>query len=111
MGRTDDGGYAQYTVVSRSQIIPILTGLPWEVVGAFPEMRYIPSGVRLTGYGGDAADLPQPVLQRYLDAQAAGAFSIPLHHVDDGLEEVVQAHRDMEDNRGAGKLVVRVRHD
>ena len=208
MGRVFDGGYAQYTVVPASQVIPIRTDLPWEVVGALPEMLqtaygsltvgldlqrgqsllirggtssvglaaaalaremgatvlattrrrerlaslaergidhpildggeiapqvrtlfpqgvdatlelvgtptlkdslratrvhgtvcstgmvsnqwivpdfypigYIPSGVRLTGYGGDAGDLPQAVLQRYLDAVAAGRFSVPIHQI------------------------------
>ena len=38
MGRIFDGGYAQYTVVPGSQVIPIRTNLPWEVVGALPEM-------------------------------------------------------------------------
>jgi len=36
MGRTYDGGYAEYTVVPASQIIPIATDLPWEVVGGSP---------------------------------------------------------------------------
>src|SRR2546422_3398379 len=38
MGRVFDGGYAQYTVAPASQVIPIRTDLPWEVVGALPEM-------------------------------------------------------------------------
>ena len=38
MGRTFDGGYAEYTSVPASQVIPIETDLPWETVGALPEM-------------------------------------------------------------------------
>lgn len=38
MGRIFDGGYAQYTLVPASQIIPIDTDLDWEIVGALPEM-------------------------------------------------------------------------
>ena len=38
MGRTYDGGYAEYTSVPLSQVIPVDTGLPWEVLGALPEM-------------------------------------------------------------------------
>ncbi len=38
MGRVFDGGYAQYTVAPASQVIPVRTDLPWEVVGALPEM-------------------------------------------------------------------------
>src|SRR5262245_19486906 len=38
MGRTYDGGYAEYTSVPLSQVIPVDTELPWEVLGALPEM-------------------------------------------------------------------------
>ena len=237
MGRTFDGGYAEYTSVPLAQVIPITTDLPWEVVGALPEMLqtaygalttgldlrpaqwllirggttavglaaaalakdmgatvlattrrpervaflaehavdhpvvdtgqiapavravrpdgvdaalelvgtptlpdtlravrihgtvcfaglvsnqwivqdfypigYIPNGVRLTAYGGDASDLPAAVLQRFLDAIAAGRLSVPIHKVYDGLEQVRQAHADMEANAATGKLVVRVPH-
>src|SRR3954469_11643846 len=33
MGRTFDGGYAQYTVVPRDQVIPFGSELPWEAIG------------------------------------------------------------------------------
>lgn len=38
MGRSYDGAYAQYVTVPAAQVIPFETGLPWEVVGALPEM-------------------------------------------------------------------------
>src|SRR6202000_494782 len=38
MGRTYDGGYAEYTSVPLAQVIPVDTSLPWEVLGALPEM-------------------------------------------------------------------------
>jgi len=236
MGRAYDGGYAEYAVVPASQVIPVETDLPWEVVGAVPEMLqtaygslttgldlqagqtllirggtssvglaaaalakqtsatvlsttrqpgrlallagrgvdhplldggqiapavraivpagvdaalelvgaptlpdtlaatrvhgtvcyagilsnqwilpdfypigYLPNGVRLAAYGGDSSDLPQPVLQRFLDDLAAGRLDIAIDHVYD-LDEIQQAHADMEHNRAAGKLVVRVHH-
>jgi NADPH:quinone reductase-like Zn-dependent oxidoreductase len=235
MGRTYDGGYAEYTSVPLAQVIPISTGLPWEVVGALPEMLqtaygsltvgldlqpgqsllirggtssvglaaaalavqigatvlsttrrpervealrhhgvhhalldtgevaeavralfpdgvdaalelvgtptlpdtlrstrvhgtvcftgmvsnewtikdfypigYLPAGVRLTAYGGDASDLPRVVLQRVLDDVAARRLEFPVHRVYDGLGQVIQAHADMERNAAVGKLVVRV---
>jgi NADPH:quinone reductase len=37
MGRTFDGGYAEYTVVPRAQVIPFHSQLPWETLGAIPE--------------------------------------------------------------------------
>jgi NADPH:quinone reductase len=237
MGRTYDGGYAEYTSVPLAQVIPVDTDLPWEVLGALPEMvqtaygsltigldlkpgqsilirggtssvglaaaalaqwrgatvlattrqadrlarltdhgvahplldsgeiaplvrelypdgvdtaldlvgtptlpdtlravrvhgtacfggslsnqwtvrdfapnEYLPRGVRLAGYFGDAADLPQEDLQEILDATASGRLSFPVDRVYDGLEQVQQAHDDMEHNRATGKLVVHVRH-
>jgi len=80
----------------------------WIVPDFYP-IGYIPSGVRLTGYGGDAGDLPQAVLQRYLDAVAAGRFSVPIHEIYE-LEQIQEAHATMEQNEAVGKLVVRVRH-
>ena len=38
MGRDFDGGYAEYTVVSASNVQKIDSQLPWEVLGAMPEM-------------------------------------------------------------------------
>ncbi len=37
MGRKYDGGYAEYTLVPRSQVIPVETTLPWEQFAAIPE--------------------------------------------------------------------------
>jgi NADPH:quinone reductase-like Zn-dependent oxidoreductase len=76
----------------------------WTVADFYP-IEYIPSGVRLTAYGGDAADLPADVLQAYLDAVAAGRLTVPIHRTY-ALEEIAQAHADMEDGRATGKLVV-----
>jgi NADPH:quinone reductase-like Zn-dependent oxidoreductase len=45
-----------------------------------------------------------------LDAVADGSLPVTVHRVYDGLGEVQQAHKDMENNVATGKLVVRVRH-
>src|SRR3954452_80609 len=38
MGRTFDGGYADYTCVPASQVIPFASDLAWSILGAVPEM-------------------------------------------------------------------------
>ncbi|NAZ75526.1 zinc-binding dehydrogenase, partial [Kineococcus sp. T13] len=65
----------------------------------------LPTGVRLTSYSGDAADLPAAVLQEFLDAVAAGELRVPIGATY-ALEEVARAHADMEAGRVVGKLVV-----
>jgi NADPH:quinone reductase-like Zn-dependent oxidoreductase len=78
----------------------------WLVKDFYP-IGYIPTGVRLTGYGGESSNLPAEVLQRYLDLIATGKLTVPIHRVY-RLDEIQQAHRDMEENTATGKLVVRV---
>jgi NADPH:quinone reductase-like Zn-dependent oxidoreductase len=65
----------------------------------------IPSGVRLTGYTGDATDLPPAVLQSFLDDVAAGETAVPIGKVFQ-LGEIREAHRAMEENTAVGKIVV-----
>ena len=81
----------------------------WLVKDFYP-IGYLPTGVRLTAYGGEASDLPADVFQRQLDAIAAGRLPVAVHRVYDGLDQIREAHRDMELNAAIGKLVVRVRH-
>src|SRR2546421_8356344 len=38
MGRTFDGGYAEYTCVPARQVIPFASDLEWSTLGAVPEM-------------------------------------------------------------------------
>jgi NADPH:quinone reductase len=38
MGRTFDGGYAEYTLVPAAQVVPFHSELPWATLGAVPEM-------------------------------------------------------------------------
>jgi NADPH:quinone reductase-like Zn-dependent oxidoreductase len=76
----------------------------WTVPDFYP-IEYIPSGVRLTAYEGDAGDLPAALLQSYLDAVAEGRLQVPLERTY-RLDEVAQAHADMEAGRAMGKLVV-----
>lgn len=49
MGRTFDGSYAQYVTVPAAQVVPFETTLPWDVVGALPEMFQTAYGSLTTG--------------------------------------------------------------
>ena len=105
MGRTYDGGYAEYASVPLFQVIPVDTDLPWEVLGALPEMVQTAYGSLTIG-----VDLQPGQSVLIVDAVAAGRLAFPVDRVYDGLEHVQQAHDDMEHDRATGKLVVRVRH-
>jgi len=76
----------------------------WTVRDFYP-IDYLPRGVRLTSYHGEAEDLPQPVLQAFLDAVAAGHVVVPIERVY-GFDQIVEAHAAMEAGGAAGKLVV-----
>ena len=76
----------------------------WTVRDFYP-IEYLPRGVRLTAYGGDATDLPSEVLQDFLAAVAAGDATVPIHRTY-RLDQIAEAHADMEAGRATGKLVV-----
>ena len=76
----------------------------WTVPDFYP-IDYLPRGVRLAAYGGDATDLPADVLQGFLDDVVAGTATVPIGQVYE-LAEIVQAHADMEAGAYTGKLVV-----
>jgi NADPH2:quinone reductase len=76
----------------------------WIVKDFYP-IEYIPRGVRLTAYGGEAADLPAPVLQGFIDLVRAGHVTVPIARVY-RLDEIAEAHADMEAGTMTGKLVV-----
>ena len=75
----------------------------WTIPDFYP-MDWIPNGVRLTTYAGEAHDLPATELQRVLDRIAAGALDlVPVHTYS--LEDIVTAQRDMAAGAHIGKLV------
>lgn len=74
-------------------------------VSEFSPMEWLPNGVRLTAYAGEATDLPPTVLQEFLDAVADGRAEVPVGRVY-SLDQIVQAHRDMEAGVIGGKGVV-----
>jgi NADPH2:quinone reductase len=76
----------------------------WIVKDFYP-IGYLPRGVRLSAYGGDAGDLPAAVLQGFLDAVATGTAVVPIDRVY-AFDEIVAAHTAMESGDTKGKLVV-----
>jgi NADPH:quinone reductase-like Zn-dependent oxidoreductase len=76
----------------------------WTVPDFYP-IDYLPRGVRLTAYAGESADLPPAVLQGYLDRLAAGTAGLGPIRVH-RLEDIREAHADLEHNRTVGKHVV-----
>lgn len=76
----------------------------WTIPDFYP-MDWLPNGVRLTAYSGEAADLAPEALQGFLDAVAAGRAVVPVGRTY-RLEDIVRAHRDLEDNAVGGKGVV-----
>ena len=76
----------------------------WTVRDFYP-IDYLPRGVRLTAYHGEADDLPQRVLQEFLDAVAADHAVVPIDRVY-GFDQIVEAHTAMQAGGTAGKLVV-----
>ncbi|MBM2619920.1 zinc-binding dehydrogenase [Actinoplanes sp. LDG1-06] len=79
----------------------------WTVPDFYP-IGYLPSGVRLTSYSGDADALPPAVLQGFLNRVAAGTLSLGPVSVYP-FDRIRDAHRDIELNRISGKGVVVVR--
>ena len=49
MGRTIDGGYAEYTCVPVRQTVPFTSGLDWATLGAIPEMLQTSHGSLTVG--------------------------------------------------------------
>jgi NADPH:quinone reductase-like Zn-dependent oxidoreductase len=78
----------------------------WILPNFYP-LDYLPNGVRLTAYSGEASDLPAAALQDFIDAVQAGTATVPIGRTYQ-LEDIVQAHRDMEAGAVTGKLVVRI---
>jgi NADPH:quinone reductase-like Zn-dependent oxidoreductase len=52
MGRTIDGGYAEYTCVSASNVHAFTSSLPWSTLGAIPEMLQTSYGSLTVGCDG-----------------------------------------------------------
>jgi NADPH:quinone reductase-like Zn-dependent oxidoreductase len=71
----------------------------------FAPMEAIPTAVSLTTYAGESDDFMRMPLQELVDQIAAGTLHVQVgktFHLDD----IVEAHRCMEENKAGGKIVV-----
>jgi NADPH:quinone reductase-like Zn-dependent oxidoreductase len=71
----------------------------------FAPMEAIPTAVNLTTYTGGAEDFMATPLQDLVREVEAGRLKVKLGPTF-RLDEIVAAHRCMEDNRAGGKIVV-----
>lgn len=76
----------------------------WTIAEFYP-MDWLQNGVRLTAYSGEAEGLPAAELQNYLDAVAAGEAVVPIGR-EYRIDDIVQAHHDLEAGAMGGKAVV-----
>jgi NADPH:quinone reductase-like Zn-dependent oxidoreductase len=74
----------------------------------FSPMDFIKTGVYLTVYSGDVEDFMATPFQTLIDQVTAGILPIKIGKVF-GIDEIVEAHRTMEENRAGGKIVVLTR--
>ncbi|MCU1277504.1 MAG: hypothetical protein JWM53_1050 [bacterium] len=71
----------------------------------FSPMDAIPTAVCLTSYAGDSQDFMRTPLQELVDQIAAGTLRVQVGKTF-RLDEIVEAHRCMEENKAGGKIVV-----
>ncbi len=81
-----------------------MVGNSWEFE-RFSPMGVIPSAVNLTTYSGGADDFVATPLQSFVDAAEAGRSNIRMGPVF-SIDDIVEAHRTMEEGRAAGKIVI-----
>jgi len=81
-----------------------MVGNAWEF-DQFSPMGTIPSTVNLTTYSGGAQDFIDTPLQTIVNEVEAGRMKLRIGRIFH-LDEIVEAHRCMEDNAAGGKIVV-----
>jgi NADPH:quinone reductase-like Zn-dependent oxidoreductase len=71
----------------------------------FAPMEAIPTAVCLTSYSGESEDFMRTPLEELVEQIAVGSLRVQIAKVFH-LEEIVEAHRCMEENKAGGKIVV-----
>ena len=71
----------------------------------FAPMEAIPTAVSLTTYAGESEDFMRTPLEELVEHIAAGTLHVQVGRIFH-LDEIVEAHRCMEENKAGGKIVV-----
>ena len=81
-----------------------MVGNKW-TLDEFDPMEAIPTAVCLTSYAGESEDFMRTPLQQLAEQVASRRLRVEVGRTF-RLEEIVEAHRTMEENRSGGKIVV-----
>ncbi|MGY2062707.1 zinc-binding dehydrogenase, partial [Nocardia gipuzkoensis] len=99
-------------LVRRGGTVCVAGSLSGWTIRDFEPIAMIPSGTRLTAFHSDnlKGGAGAPILRRIVREIESGLYRPNLDRVF-ALDDIVAAHRYMEDNRATGKLVVRPDQD
>jgi NADPH:quinone reductase-like Zn-dependent oxidoreductase len=94
-------------LVRRGGTVCVSGSLSGWLIRDFEPIAMIPSGTKLTSFHSDTFNGPAgiPVLQRVIDEIEAGTYRPNIDRVF-ALDDVVEAHRYMENDQATGKLVL-----
>lgn len=81
-----------------------IVGGKWSL-DSFSPMDSIPTAVCLTAYSGGPDDFMNTPLSDLCEQIAAGSLKVQIGKVFN-IDDIVEAHRCMEENRAGGKIVV-----
>src|SRR5580692_511377 len=81
-----------------------MVGSQW-AFDSFAPMEVIPTAVCLTSYAGEAEDFMHMPLEELVEQVAAGSLPVQVGRVF-RLDDIVEAHRCMDENKAGGKIVV-----
>jgi NADPH:quinone reductase-like Zn-dependent oxidoreductase len=81
-----------------------IVGNKWSFAN-FAPMEAIPTAIYLTSYAGESEDFMRTPLQDLVNQIAAGKLHVQVGKIF-RLDDIVEAHRAMEENKANGKIVV-----
>ena len=84
-----------------------MVGNEWAIKD-FSPTEVIPTAVSLTTYTGGVSDFTAMPIQKLIDQVAGGSLPVMVGRLF-GMDDIVEAHRTMEENRARGKVVVLTR--